>query len=123
LYLPLAYMRVPAYNSGDRQSGATQRLRRRLTAYQPVVLPVVRQEELRMTARACSLTMPVLLVVEDDPHYGRVLLNLARDRGFKVLVAKTGADALVAGRASTAPRRSPWTCSCRTCSAGQSSIS
>src|SRR3569833_3243225 len=36
----------------------------------------------------------ILLVVEDDPHYGRVLLNLARDRGFKVLVAKTGADAL-----------------------------
>ena len=37
---------------------------------------------------------PVLLVVEDDPHYARVLLNLARDRGFKVLLARTGADAL-----------------------------
>jgi len=36
----------------------------------------------------------ILLVVEDDPHYGRVLIDLARDKGFKVLVAMTGADAL-----------------------------
>jgi CheY-like chemotaxis protein len=36
----------------------------------------------------------VLLVVEDDPHYARVLVDLARDNGFKVLVATTGADAL-----------------------------
>jgi CheY-like chemotaxis protein len=32
--------------------------------------------------------------VEDDPHYCRVLVDLARDRGFKVLVAMRGADAL-----------------------------
>src|SRR5262249_55040486 len=31
---------------------------------------------------------------EDDPHYARVLVNLARDRGFKVLVAMRGVDAL-----------------------------
>src|SRR5581483_247950 len=36
----------------------------------------------------------VLLVVEDDPYYARVLVDLARDNGFKVLVATTGADAL-----------------------------
>ncbi len=36
----------------------------------------------------------VLLVVEDDPHYARVLLDLAHDTGFKVLVAMRGADAL-----------------------------
>ena len=36
----------------------------------------------------------MLLVVEDDPHYARVLLNLAHDRGFRVLVAKTGTEAL-----------------------------
>jgi CheY-like chemotaxis protein/signal transduction histidine kinase/HAMP domain-containing protein len=36
----------------------------------------------------------VLLIVEDDPHYGRVLCDLARDKGFKVLVAATGSDAL-----------------------------
>jgi len=35
-----------------------------------------------------------LLVVEDDPHYARVLVDLAHDQGFKVLVAHRGADAL-----------------------------
>ena len=36
----------------------------------------------------------ILLIVEDDPHYCRVLVDLARDKGFKVLVAMRGADAL-----------------------------
>ncbi len=37
---------------------------------------------------------PILLVVEDDPHYARIIVDLARDNGFKVLVAMRGADAL-----------------------------
>ena len=41
----------------------------------------------------------VLLIVEDDPHYARVLVDLARDQGFKVLVAMRGADALALARA------------------------
>jgi HAMP domain-containing protein/CheY-like chemotaxis protein/signal transduction histidine kinase len=36
----------------------------------------------------------ILLIVEDDPHYVRVMMDLARDTGFKVLVAMRGADAL-----------------------------
>jgi len=36
----------------------------------------------------------VLLVIEDDPHYARVLADLARDHDFKVLIATRGADAL-----------------------------
>jgi CheY-like chemotaxis protein/signal transduction histidine kinase/HAMP domain-containing protein len=36
----------------------------------------------------------ILLIVEDDPHYARVLVDLARNRGFKVLVAARGAEAL-----------------------------
>ncbi len=36
----------------------------------------------------------ILLIVEDDPHYARVIVDLARDKGFKVLVAMRGADAL-----------------------------
>jgi CheY-like chemotaxis protein len=36
----------------------------------------------------------ILLIVEDDPHYARVMVDLARDEGFKVLVAMRGADAL-----------------------------
>jgi CheY-like chemotaxis protein len=40
----------------------------------------------------------VLLVVEDDPHYARVLMDLAHDHGMKVLVAQRGADALALAR-------------------------
>ena len=40
----------------------------------------------------------VLLIVEDDPHYARVMCDLSRDRGFKVLVATRGAEALVLAR-------------------------
>ncbi len=36
----------------------------------------------------------ILLVVEDDPHYARVIVDLARQTGFKVLAAMRGADAL-----------------------------
>jgi HAMP domain-containing protein/CheY-like chemotaxis protein/GAF domain-containing protein len=40
----------------------------------------------------------VLLIVEDDPHYARVLCDLSRDKGFKVLIAHTGAEALALAR-------------------------
>jgi len=36
----------------------------------------------------------ILLIVEDDPRYCRVLIDLARDKGFKVLAATRGAEAL-----------------------------
>jgi HAMP domain-containing protein/CheY-like chemotaxis protein/signal transduction histidine kinase len=35
-----------------------------------------------------------LLIVEDDPHYARILADLARDKGLKALVAMRGAEAL-----------------------------
>ncbi|HEY1300833.1 MAG TPA: response regulator, partial [Stellaceae bacterium] len=39
-----------------------------------------------------------LLIVEDDPHYARILADLARDAGLKVLVAARGSDALALAR-------------------------
>ncbi len=36
----------------------------------------------------------ILLIVEDDRHYARILIDLARDKGFKVLLATRGDDAL-----------------------------
>ena len=41
----------------------------------------------------------VLLVVEDDARYGRILADLAHDLGFKVVVAQRGAEALALARA------------------------
>jgi HAMP domain-containing protein/CheY-like chemotaxis protein/signal transduction histidine kinase len=40
----------------------------------------------------------ILLIVEDDPHYARVLRDLSQDMGFKVLIALRGAEALVLAR-------------------------
>jgi len=41
----------------------------------------------------------VLLIVEDDPHYARIVAGLAQDKGLKVLVAMTGAEAIELARA------------------------
>jgi HAMP domain-containing protein/CheY-like chemotaxis protein/signal transduction histidine kinase len=40
----------------------------------------------------------VLLIVEDDSHYARMLCDLSRDKGFKVLVALRGTEALALAR-------------------------
>jgi HAMP domain-containing protein/CheY-like chemotaxis protein/signal transduction histidine kinase len=40
----------------------------------------------------------VLLVVEDDPHYARIVCDIARDKGFKVLLAMNGTEALSLAR-------------------------
>jgi CheY-like chemotaxis protein/signal transduction histidine kinase len=36
----------------------------------------------------------ILLIVEDDPHYARIMVDLARDKHFKALLATRGDDAL-----------------------------
>jgi len=41
---------------------------------------------------------PVLLIVEDDPSYARVLVDQAHAQGFKVLAAARGAEALALAR-------------------------
>ncbi len=97
LYLPLTYMgpaygRVPTAQSSVTVSTAAA------TVFQPVVLPIVRQEDLIDDRENLQPGDTVLLIVEDDQHYARVLLNLARDRGFKVVHAKNGADGLALAR-------------------------
>jgi HAMP domain-containing protein/CheY-like chemotaxis protein/signal transduction histidine kinase len=41
---------------------------------------------------------PVLLIVDDDPHYARILLGLARDKGFKGVLANRGQSAISLAR-------------------------
>ncbi len=40
----------------------------------------------------------ILLIVEDDPHFARVLRDLSHDMGFKVLIAARGTEALSLAR-------------------------
>jgi CheY-like chemotaxis protein/signal transduction histidine kinase len=61
-------------------------------------MPAVTQERVTEQLQDDRLSLEpgdtILLIVEDDPHYARVLVDLARDKGFKVLVAARGAEAL-----------------------------
>ena len=94
LYLPLAYM-GSAYRNPSHPEG---RGPKPLPApFQPLALPAAR-EELIDDRERLTADDRVLLIVEDDPHYGKVLLNLARDNGFKAIVAKTGAEGLALAR-------------------------
>jgi CheY-like chemotaxis protein len=36
----------------------------------------------------------ILLIVEDDPGYAHIVMDVARDRGFKTILATTGAEAI-----------------------------
>ena len=88
LYLPLTYDE-PATEANPS------------AAIPPITtLPVIREKEFNVTDDR-EQTQPgdhVLLIVEDDPHYARVLLGLARERGFKGIVATRGNAALELAR-------------------------
>src|SRR5205823_1155319 len=91
LYLPLKYAGPPA--PSFIQSGSTP-----VTLEQPVLYHRIQERPLEQIADDREDLKPgdmVLLIVEDDPHYARILVDLAHDNGFKVLTAATGADALV----------------------------
>jgi signal transduction histidine kinase/CheY-like chemotaxis protein/HAMP domain-containing protein len=90
LYLPLHY-------SGP--NAATVHTRKTKTAETTVItLPVAREEHIPDDRESIQPGDPVLLVIEDDPHYARILLGLARDKGFKGLVANKGSIGLSLAR-------------------------
>ena len=70
---------------------------RQPSAEQPVLYHRIQERPIEQIADDREDLKPgdkVLLIVEDDPHYARILVDLAHDSGFKVLAAATGADAL-----------------------------
>jgi HAMP domain-containing protein/CheY-like chemotaxis protein/signal transduction histidine kinase len=89
LYLPLKYSEptVAPRISASAQYGAAPTLP--ATAAQERVLEQIADDRLNLEPGDT-----ILLIVEDDPHYARVLVDLARDKGFKVLVAARGSEAL-----------------------------
>jgi len=95
LYLPLHYT-GPA-SSTTAPAGSARHQSPGPVAALPV-LPVAREEHIEDDRDNIGDSEPVLLVVEDDPHYARVLLGLARDKGFKGLVATRGHQAISLAR-------------------------
>jgi CheY-like chemotaxis protein/HAMP domain-containing protein len=64
----------------------------------PVGVPAVREENIPDDRDRLQPGDQSLLIVEDDPHYARVLLALAREKGFKGIVATRGNSALALAR-------------------------
>jgi HAMP domain-containing protein/CheY-like chemotaxis protein/signal transduction histidine kinase len=93
LYLPQTYVGPSASNlaTSDRKTSMLPR---------PLVAVAAEREIERIADDRANLQSEdaVLLIVEDDPHYARVLCDLSRDKGFKVLVAMSGAEALALTR-------------------------
>jgi CheY-like chemotaxis protein len=93
LYLPQTYVGPSA------PAGA---ITERKTAFLPRQLsPVIAEFSIEHITDDRGNLQPgdaVLLIVEDDPHYARVLVDLSHDKGFKVLVAMGGAEALALAR-------------------------
>jgi HAMP domain-containing protein/CheY-like chemotaxis protein len=95
LYLPLSY-------TGPTRAATAPVTDARRFAAAPAAMPVLavaRSEELVADDREdVGEGDTVLLIVDDDPHYARILLGLARDRGFKGIVANRGQAALSLSR-------------------------
>jgi CheY-like chemotaxis protein/HAMP domain-containing protein len=89
LYLPETYV-SPAVSKPAADGAAVSPI--------PIALPAPRIENVPDDRESVEPGDAVLLIVEDDPHYARVLLGLARDRGFKGLVAMRGAAGLAMAR-------------------------
>jgi CheY-like chemotaxis protein/signal transduction histidine kinase len=97
LYLPLMYTGpARAVTAPTRGGAATEALIRPISSLP--VLAVTQSEMVLDDRDAVAEGDSVLLIVDDDPHYARVLLGLARDRGFKGIVASRGATALALAR-------------------------
>jgi HAMP domain-containing protein/CheY-like chemotaxis protein/signal transduction histidine kinase len=95
LYLPQTYVGPAAPNMPKNEKAG-------FTASVPAFLTTVAaaEQEARVEDDRHSLNEgeAVLLIVEDDPHYARILCDLSRDKGFKVLIANTGTEALTLAR-------------------------
>ena len=63
-----------------------------------MVLPAAREEPIEDDRDLIEEGDAVLLIIEDDVHYARILLGLARDKGFKGIISTRGAAALSLAR-------------------------
>ncbi len=88
LYLPLNYA------GADRAHSVRAAQARPLQQPTPTDTPLSQLETVPDDRGLMQPDEPALLVVEDDPRYATVLRDLVRSKGFRALVANTGAEAL-----------------------------
>ena len=95
LYLPLRYIGPAAVTASASGVPTPPPSAATLAAVLLAEMPVEQVPDDRAILQPGEAT---LLIVEDDPHYARILADAAHDSGFKVLVAARGADALALAR-------------------------
>src|SRR6185503_11681008 len=92
LYLPIAY------DFGENAPTSRPVMLISPQAAQVVVgresTPLLVPQELTDDRQNIQPGETVLLIIEDDAKFGRILLDLAHDRGFKAVVSATGSGAL-----------------------------
>jgi HAMP domain-containing protein/CheY-like chemotaxis protein/signal transduction histidine kinase len=93
LYLPLRYVGVPGTARPIVSTPPAN-----VAALSIVKQPEMAVEQVPDDRKSLQPGDATLLIVEDDPHYARILADLAHDAGLKVLVATRGADALALAR-------------------------
>jgi CheY-like chemotaxis protein len=94
LYLPQMYVGPSSgIVSSDRKAAASTLPAQLANTISERSVPQVRDDRENLEPGE-----PILLIVEDDPHYAGILRDLSHEKGFKVLVAPRGADALALAR-------------------------
>ena len=90
LFLPQTYVgpAVPNLPKNEKNSSAP------MPVFLTTVTAVEQESRIEDDRHNIAEGDAVLLIIEDDPHYARVLCDLARDKGFRILVASTGSEAL-----------------------------
>jgi HAMP domain-containing protein/CheY-like chemotaxis protein/signal transduction histidine kinase len=104
LYLPLIYPAQPVETPSVDEDGAgglgiaIESSKSLLTASARVVLAPVVERAISDDRATIEEGDRVLLIAEDDPNFAQILLDLARERGFKGVVAQSADRALAAAR-------------------------
>ncbi|MDX2020420.1 MAG: response regulator, partial [Deltaproteobacteria bacterium] len=93
LYLPLHYI-----GSAHEQRTGSQPVPSNTRASVPVLTIAKSEEAILDDRHEVQKGDSTILIVEDDPHYARILLGIARGKGFKGIVANRGQQALSLAR-------------------------
>jgi len=94
LYLPLHYSAVEGARVQPLEASVTSLTRARNVT----VLATIREELIDDDRDNVTSGEPLLLIIENDPNYARILLDLARDKGLKGIVASNGATGISLAR-------------------------
>src|SRR5207237_10194860 len=88
VYLPARYAAAPGEYVDEPARSASQ----------PATTPEAAVDTLPGDRGGVGTSDAVVLIVEDDPNFARVLLDLAREAGFKGIVSLTGVGAISLAR-------------------------